>query len=104
MSSSSSHFGGAPERLLKNLSCLSVGRGQEVCIYPERGRSPAGVADPARHRPQVDPAGDELGGRVMPQIVQPCPEAEPSGQPREPVRHRVRVYGLPASWVEGEHT
>ena len=39
----------------------------------------------------------------MTQIVQRCPEAEASGEPREPVRHRVWVHGLPAGRVEGEH-
>ena len=63
--------------------------------------SPASVADPARHRAEIYPPAMSLA--VVTQIVQPCPKAEPSGQPREPMRHRVWVHGLSASRVEREH-
>jgi hypothetical protein len=45
-----------------------------VRVHPERGRATAGVADPAGDRSHVHAAGDELGGRVVPQVVQPDPQ------------------------------
>ena len=97
---------GSSERLLENLSCLSVGRRQEMGVDPERGRSPTGVADPTRHRTQVDPAGDELGGRVVADRAalsggravwpaartgaSPSPGAWAAGQPGQRRTHRHR--------------
>ena len=67
-----------------------VGLGQPRRVDAEGRDSPATMAEPPRHRANVDTGADELGCRVVAQAVQVRLDAEPSREAAVPLRHRRR--------------
>ena len=67
-----------------------------------QGRGALGVTEAPGHCVQVGASGQELGGGVVPELLQGTDDADPAGVPAIPVRHCVGVPRLAACRVGRE--